>query len=134
MDKRLMELSDDKKELFITVDETLRTNGVEKLIGDLLVLRAHMLPAVPNDPPHPHDEGVETLNLSVQNDPSTAVKLLRDGRIRFWIRHGGLGWMIYNLSVRAACGIRDYLVANTPDEYPGADFLTQEIDEGDKPH
>jgi len=37
---------------------------------------------------------------------------LRDGRIRFWARSAGFGWLAFNLSTTDAMAIRDYLVAN----------------------
>jgi len=134
MTKRLIELSDDKKEAFIAIDETLTTADFEKLIGDLLVLRDGMDPSVPYEPPNRHVDADQDTNVSVQTNPYVTMKLLKDRRIRFWLRNSGLGWMIFDLPVATACGIRDYLIANTPDDVNAPSLFTEEADKGDKSH
>ncbi|MHB1091731.1 hypothetical protein [Thiobacillus sp.] len=122
-----MKLSDDKKSISISVNGALSTVEVETLIADLAFLRANMLPPVPFELPSPGDPNSDLPNLSVQDDPYISVRLLRDGKIRFWLRNFGLGWMIFNLPVEKACAVRDYLVANTPKESPGPSIFADDF-------
>ncbi len=122
-----MKLSDDKKSISISVIGTLSTAKVDTLIADLAFLRANMLPPVQLEPPRPGDPNSDHPNVSSQDDPSISVRLLRDGKIRFWLRNRGLGWMVFNLPVEKACAVRDYLIANTPKESPGPNIFTEDF-------
>jgi hypothetical protein len=102
---------------------------VETLIADLAALRAQMIPEVPRNRPDRDSKQ----NVSVQDNADMEVRLLRDGRIRFWIRNCGLGWLVFNLPVGPACAIRDYLIANTP-EQPAGNNVFEEFGGGDASH
>ena len=121
------EVSADKKRAVVGINGRFGTQELEKLIGDLLVMRAAMLPAVPNNPPGAEDGDT---NVSAQKDPCLALKLLKDGSIRFWLRNAGLGWMVFDLSTEQACGVRNYLLANTPDMGDGVNFFTEDDGSG----
>lgn len=129
-----MKLSDDKKSISISVDGTLSTVEVETLIADLAFLRANMLPPVPFELPKPGDPNSDLPNLSVQDDPYLSAKLLKDGQIRLWLRSFGLGWMVFNLPIERACALRDFLIANTPDESHDPHFFTQAKNDGSPSH
>ncbi|SFM56284.1 hypothetical protein [Nitrosomonas communis] len=103
-----MELSNDKKSVSLSINETLSAQELTTLIAELAIVRANMLPEVPKNPPVKSDEG-----MSVQDDPQLAVVKLKDERIRFGFRNAGLGWLVFNIPSNKACSIRDYLIANT---------------------
>ena len=108
------QLDEGKHSARISIDGTLTAVEIETLIADLAVTRAHMLPTVPDSPPGLDDVIEEAHNLSVQENPRVVVARLSDGRMRFWVRNIGIGWLVFNLPVTGACAIRDYLLANTP--------------------
>jgi hypothetical protein len=130
----VVKVSDDKKTVKMSVDGTLSVTELETLIANLSVLRANMLPPVPFEPPKHEDPSTDLLNVSVQDDPYLQARLLRDGRIRLWIRNHGLGWLVYNLPVNKACTLRDYLIANTPKSTPGPNLLEDDFGDSGAPH
>jgi hypothetical protein len=94
----------------------LSASELESLISDLAEIRAEKTPEVMRRPPQLTDEDIRVIP---QDDPSIEARVLRDGRIRLWIRHGGLGWLVFNLSRQTNVVLRDYFIANTdPDERP----------------
>lgn len=111
--KLKMQLSEDKKTLNLSLTTSLIASEVETLISDLAELRANMLPPVPFERPNPNDEN-SPARLLVQNEPSFMAKLLKDGRIRFWLRNNGLGWLAFNFTINQAITLREYLNCNTP--------------------
>jgi len=124
-----MKLTENKTQAIVAVSGKLTAAEVETLISDLAELRAHMEPPVPFDEPIP-ENFKENQKISVQNNPYISLRLLRNRGIRLWLRHHGIGWMIFNIPTDKACAIRDYLIANTPEENPNARFLGDQI--GDK--
>ncbi len=104
-----MELSSDKRRLRLSIDADLSTEEVETLISDLAELRAHMDPPVPMERPTSPNQRV-----SMQDEPSVLAKPLRDGRIRFWIRNHGIGWLVFNFTVQQAITLRQFFISNTP--------------------
>ena len=109
-----MNLNADKTLAEISIKASLSAQQLETLIADLALLRGNMAPQVPYEVPDPTNSLTATQNVSIQDDPYFALRLLRDGRIRLWLRNHGLGWLVFNLPVDKACVARDYLVANTP--------------------
>ena len=81
-----MILSENKKSVSLSINGTLSAHKLTTLIAELAVVRANMLPEVPNKPPVKSDEG-----MSVQNDPRLVIVKLKDVRIRFGFRNAGLG-------------------------------------------
>lgn len=109
-----MKLNTDKKTAAISIVGDLTTAQVEKLIADLAELRASMQPEVSVVPPGPGGLSNDRVTVSLVDDPYLSARPLKDGRVRLWLRNGGLGWMIFNLSIEKACALRDFLIANTP--------------------
>lgn len=118
-----MKISEGKKSVSLSINETLSAHELTTLIAELAVVRANMLPEVPKIPPVKSEEG-----MSVQDDPQLVIVKLKDGRIRFGFRNTGLGWLVFNIPSKKACSIRDYLIANTQ---PGVSDLFIN-DNGDK--
>jgi len=117
-------LSNDKSKLQISINMELTTEGVETLLADLALLRGQMVPEVTRTIPNPNESQSE-LRVSVQSDPDFAVKGLVDGRTRLWIRNRGLGWLVFNFTVNQSCSLRDYLIANTPNDQTAPNFFTE---------
>ncbi|SFI31050.1 hypothetical protein [Nitrosomonas sp. Nm34] len=104
-----MKLSDDKKSVSLSINETLSASELTTLIAELAVIRANMLPEVSMKPPIKREDGT----ASIQDNPRLAIARLKDNRIRFWLRNAGLGWLIFDIPSDQAGPIRDYLIANT---------------------
>ncbi|SFN25943.1 hypothetical protein [Nitrosomonas communis] len=103
-----MKLSDGKKSVSLSINETLSASELTTLIAELAVIRANMLPEVSIKPPINSDDGT----ASMQDDPRLVISRLKDNRIRFWLRNAGLSWLIFDIPSNQASSIRDYLVAN----------------------
>jgi hypothetical protein len=102
-------VNDGRAKAQLTITGSYTADELETLIADLAVARANMNPPVPKTPPSPDQEK----RISLWDDPSLSMRLLRDGRIRLWIMNPGIGWLVFNIPVNTACSMRDYLVANT---------------------
>lgn len=131
-----MKASDDKMSAKLSIAGTYSSSQLETLITELLILRANLLPEVPLEPPKKSDDpALHTSNISVQDNPHWQARPLRDGRIRMYLRHAGLGWMVFNLPVDQACTFRDFLIVNTPKANPrGIDLFVQDVDDSGLPH
>jgi len=121
-----MKLSEDKKSLKINLVGELTPDQVETLISDLAELRANMNPAVAMERPTNPDK-----RISTQDEPSIMAKRLKDGRIRFWLRNQGLGWLIFNFTIQQAIALRQFMISNTPETDGGPNlFLNEGSDSG----
>lgn len=107
-----MKLSDDSTQLHIHINGPLDARQVETLISDLAQHRAGMQPPVAAERPNPAEAAER---ISVQDDPSVMAVPLNDGRIRFWIRNDGLGWLVFNFSTTQAIALRDFFAAHAAD-------------------
>jgi len=94
---------------------------VETLISDLAELRANMNPAVAMERPTNPDK-----RISTQDEPSIMAKRLKDGRIRFWLRNQGLGWLIFNFTIQQAIALRQFMISNTPETDGGPNLFFNE--------
>lgn len=112
-----MDISDDKKTAHISIKADLDTAALETLIAALAGLRAQMEPAVEHLPPSAADTERRSV-VSVQSDPDIVTAALTGGRVRFWLRHTGLGWIAVQLSADKARIVRDYLIKWVPGEAP----------------
>ena|SRR5258706_15727100 len=102
---------------------TLTTQQVDQLIEQLAETRNRM------SPPVPLDADMERAGL-IQIDPSLLMGQVTDGTIRLGLRHGGLGWCVFDLSRANAATLRDFLAKRTGD----AKHLTDDaLPEGDAP-
>lgn len=102
----------------------MSTNDLETLIADLAEIRAGKQPGVPMSRPKP-GTSPET-NISMQDEPSIEARLLKDGRIRLWIRNAGIGWLAFNLSHEQSLTLRDFMIANTDQEAVSALLRTSD--------
>ena len=109
-----MKLSADKKSLAVSLNKTLSAKEVETLISDLSEFRANMEPPVPMERPRPDSDGAAE-RILMQDEPSIMAVPLKDGRVRFWLRNHGLGWLVFNFTVNQAVTLREFFIANTPD-------------------
>lgn len=115
----------------VEINGSLSTSEIETLISDLALLRGSMIPEVTRKNPL-MDPGEP--KVSIQDDPDFQLRLLRDGRIRLWIRNRGLGWLVFNIPTINACAMRDYLIANTPTDEAAPDFFSDEAPDGGLSH
>ncbi len=88
----------------------LSTSELETLIADLAEIRAEKTPEVMRRPPQLTDEDIRVIP---QDDPTICARMLRDGRIRLWMRHSGLGWLVFHLNRDTSVTLRDFFIANT---------------------
>ncbi|SFI95488.1 hypothetical protein [Nitrosomonas sp. Nm34] len=63
-----MKISEDKKSICLSLNETLSAHELTTLIAELAVVRANMLPKVPKAPPVKSDG-----SMSVQDDPRLVI-------------------------------------------------------------
>jgi hypothetical protein len=117
----------------LSIRGSFNTARVEKIIGDLLVLRASMEPPVPYDPPSRDDPNQDDTYVSVQNDPHLQLGRRRDESLRLYLRHQGLGWMVYEIPASKARGIRDFLVSRITGKEDHSGFFSKKIDDTDTP-
>ena len=117
------------KEIIDTAD-TLPTEELDKLILDLANLRFTKEPAVSFNPPKVDDN---TYGINIQDNPYIEATLLKDGRTRMWIRNGGLGWLILNLTNEQTITLRDYLNASTDSDSVSVLFSEGHFDKS-SPH
>ncbi len=93
----------------VAVDEDLSADDIEALIRKLAVLRARTDPPVQPTPPTLPEAGSKFL-LTPVDDPDVKIAALTGGRLRFWIRHVGLGWFVADFSAEKSRLLRDYAV------------------------
>ena len=125
----MIEISTDKAKATVRVDAEMTAHELQTLVSQLAAARSKMTPEVAKTP----HEDLE-VEVTKQPDPDLQMKLLRDGRIRVWLRHNGYGWIPFDLPVRNAIAVREYLIANTPDDETGATFFSEEDPGGDRSH
>lgn len=125
-----MRLAEDKKAATLALSGEYTADGLEKLIADLAVLRANMLPEVTRkaDP-----SGEKPSAYSIQDDPDITLQLLPNLGFRFGLRSEGFGWMLFDVPQSRGMVIRDYLIANTPARQEKS-VMSQDIGGGKAPH
>lgn len=92
----------------------LTAADMDELISQLAELRAQMLPSVAQSRPNPKDPLAAGTPMTMEDSPAMMAAKLKDGRIRFWARSAGFGWLAFNVIEQDALLIRDYLIANLP--------------------
>lgn len=90
----------------------LKPQELDALISALAMTRAAMSPPVSNARPKPTDESAMDTPVTVEDSPAMELRLIKDGRVRLWARNSGFGWLAFNLELRHARPLRDWLVAN----------------------
>lgn len=121
-------IAPDAASVDLRIEGTFTAVQLEDLISDLAVVRGRLCPEVAR--------AVADLDrkVSVEDDPDFQLRLLNDGRIRLWIRNRGLGWLVFNLPVRNACAMRDYLISNTPADRTSLEFFGEQDAHGGTSH
>lgn len=125
-----MKLSADRKRLEIDISGDFSAAQVEQMLSDLAQLRATMDPPVSPHRPDPNSDA----RVSEQDEPSITAVPMRDGRIRFWLRNNGLGWLVFNFSHQQAVTLRDFFAANVHSQMGETRLFGAEYSNGDKPH
>jgi hypothetical protein len=114
LDGEKMKLSDDARSASISVDGDYSAEKLETLLVQLMSLRGQMRPSV-SAMPNMEDE---SSLISCQEDGGFALSTSSDARTRLFLRHSGLGWLAFTFGQEHAALLRDYLVANTPNDQP----------------
>lgn len=125
-----MELTREGASLKVAIDATLSTAEIDVLIGNLAKLRAFMDPPVPFDAPTSENTD-PTRELQIQDDPYMALKKVKGGAVRIWLRSGGTGWHGFQLPPKKAAWLRNGLIHFTR-EIPAVDFLGEQLAGGDE--
>lgn len=84
---------------------------LEYLIAELAEVRAHMNPEVPLSVPKPGQAGSSLDRLTYQGYPEISFATARDGHTMVWLRHAGLGWLLFKLSQTDEAKARAFLSA-----------------------
>lgn len=111
-----------KETVQIQINATLNAHELEKLIHELAEKRSLMEPSVPRTREEAF-QAPETVAL-LEDEPSAIAVRLKDGRVRLWMRNRGIGWQAFNLDIRNARTIRDWLIANVGGD---SDLLSKQI-------
>lgn len=90
-----------------------------------------MTPAVPMERPGP-GEGAE--RVSMQDEPSIMAVPLKDGRIRFWLRSHGFGWLVFNFTHRQCATLRDFFQVHASHIDAGPSLFRDGNSGGNTPH
>lgn len=97
---------------FVRIANDLTAHELDMLISALAEVRANKAPPVSENRPRADDESVMDTPVTVEDSPAMQAKVLRDGRIRLWARSSGFGWLAFNLNLRDARTLRDWMSAN----------------------
>lgn len=109
-----MTLNKEKNLAALYIDGNLNAQEMDDLISHMGELRSTMQPSVAQRRPSPRDPAAMTTPTTVEDSPAMMAAKLRDGRIRFWARSAGFGWLGFNVIEQDALVIRDYLTINLP--------------------
>ena len=104
----------------------LTAQDLDLLISTLAEVRAAKSPPVSSTRPEPTNESAINTPVTVEDSPAMQARQLRDGRIRLWARSSGFGWLAFNLDLRDACTLRDWMTANVHGE---SDLFSQQSTE-----
>jgi hypothetical protein len=110
-----MVLNNQKTIASVQINAELTASDLDALISELAEVRAQMDPSVAKSRPDPQDPLTMDTPVTMEDSPAMMAIRLKDGRIRFWARSAGFGWLAFNLSEQEAMLIRDYLIANLPE-------------------
>ncbi|WP_295539134.1 hypothetical protein [uncultured Pseudacidovorax sp.] len=104
-------ISNDGEVLRLKVDNEFNASELEDLVHDLARQRAKMTPTVPERVEDAARQGIAALD---HGSTSVTAGTLVNGKIPFFVRSGGLGWLSLHLSARDAHLLGQHLVAQTP--------------------
>lgn len=106
----------------IEINKTLNAQELELLIHELAEKRSGMEPAVPRTRADAFQApGAVAL---LEDEPSAIAVRLKDGRVRLWMRNRGIGWQAFNMDIRNARALRDWLNTNIDGD---SDLLSDQI-------
>lgn len=111
--------------------ENLSTRDLEALIALLAEQRAHRDPPVTFQPPNP---GEGSQDVSVQNDPYLSARRLRNGGMRLWMRSGGLGWLVFDLTAEQTIALRNWINASGIEDQGGPNLFSESGGQGEATH
>lgn len=120
-----MKLADLPEYLQLSPDQELSAHELETIIVKLMVLRANTAPPVHAQPPSAKDAD-QRAPVAVVKDPEMTLASLKDGGIRLWLRHCGLGWLPVQMSAQRAGMLRDYLINWVEDDTVAAIMAERE--------
>jgi hypothetical protein len=86
-----MEIETDADGLLRIRAAKLGTPELDRLIHQLAELRTTMDPEVPRR----HEDAVDAVTFTVQDDPAAYVARDADGRVSIGLRHAGFGWIAF---------------------------------------
>lgn len=125
-----MDFDSDKTHLRLQIDANLTADELEALILDLSLRRAAMSPPVPMRAPRPGTADPDK-RLLQNTDPSIDARRLTEGRVRFYLRHPGLGWLCTDFTAIQAMYLRDFFTLWH--DNGGPDFIHEQKRDSDSP-
>lgn len=126
-----MDINEDKTAALLNINGTYTARQIESLISDLALVRGQLDPPVPFTPPlGPKIEG----NISVQSNPSVAIRRMRNGDGRLYIRNHGLGWLVFDFVKVKLGDFRDAMVSKTLDIDPAGNLVQVKRGDRDRSH
>ncbi len=92
--------------------QVLDAPSLDRLISELSVMRSDMQPPVRALLPSLSDKSSNGVIVTMEDSPTMQLAVLRDGRIRLWVRSSGFGWLAFNLDMRGVGTLCDWISAN----------------------
>lgn len=123
-----MNFLEDNTKLQLSIDGTFTATELETLITKLAIARSKLKPAISNEPPTLETKEEDLPTYAHQTDPTFAIGKTTDGSINMWLRHEGLGWLIFTLPIDKAFILRDWLTNSTKEE--SLKFLAHNLHNG----
>jgi hypothetical protein len=91
----------------INLNGEFSAEDLDDIIRSLAEARAGMQPAVPKKAPGAHSS--EDASVLHETIDSLVIRRLTGGRLRFYLRNSGLGWLAHEVSAEAAEGLASFL-------------------------
>ena len=115
-----MKINSERTRAALSITGEFSAAQLDQLLRDLALLRADLLPAVPEQLA---GIGEETLVL-VEDKPGLNIAARRGGGFRLWLRHRGYGWLAYQLDDQTAVGVASYISSRAG---PGIDLVGDQV-------
>lgn len=126
----MVKMNDTNTLATITIEGQHNATQIENLIYELSKARAQMEPGVPFDYRLSEKDAI----IGIHENPYFQIARLRDGTIRFWMRHSGIGWLCYTVPVDQARAARDYLIKNLPDSAGNPNLFSEDFPDRSRPN
>lgn len=99
----------------ISLKGEFSADDLDEIIRTLARVRSGMQPPIASVPPGAHSpEGQEVLIEAID---SLVIRRLTGGRLRFYLRNSGLGWLAHEVSAEAAEGLAHFLSNEFADQH-----------------